>query len=54
MDTVETEKARKAFDELLSAYWTAQLAQLRAQPNSGDSQAAPDSQKTSGKQADGK
>jgi hypothetical protein len=52
MDTVETEKARKAFEELLSAYWAAQLAQLHAQPNSDDTQNGPDAQKTNGKEGD--
>ena len=36
MDLVEAEKAKKDFEELLSAYWTAQLALLRAQPDSDD------------------
>jgi hypothetical protein len=54
MDVIGAEKAKKEFEELLSAYWAAQLAQLRVQPHSGDSQAAPDSQETSEKQADHK
>ena len=52
MDLVVTDKAKKDFEELLSAHWAEQLAQLRAQPNSEDSQAGPDSQKTSGREGD--
>jgi hypothetical protein len=53
MDSIEIENAEKEFKELLSAYWAAQLAQLRvAQPNSGDSQPALDSHKTEGPKED--
>ncbi len=52
MDVVGAEKAKKDFEELLSAYWAAQLAQLHAQPNSDDSQNGPDAQKTNEKEGD--
>ncbi|MGA2299984.1 MAG: hypothetical protein ABSG77_04715 [Candidatus Acidiferrum sp.] len=39
MEVIGAEKAEKEFKELLSAYWAAQLAQLGAQPDSGDSAA---------------
>jgi hypothetical protein len=44
--------AEKDFEELLSAAWAAQLAQLRARPVSGEWQADSDSQKTTGKEGD--
>jgi hypothetical protein len=39
MDLVGADRAEKDFEELLAAYWKAQLAQLRAQPDSDDSAA---------------
>jgi hypothetical protein len=39
MEVIEADKAKKAFEELLAAYWAAQLAQLHAQPDSDDSAA---------------
>jgi hypothetical protein len=41
-----TNTAEKDFEELLSAAWAAQLAQLRARPDSRDLQPRPDPQKT--------
>lgn len=34
MGCVESETVQKEFEELLSAYWVAQLTQLRADPDS--------------------
>ncbi len=39
MGSVANTKALKDFEELLSAAWAAQLAKLRAQPNSDDKDA---------------
>lgn len=50
MDAVEADKAKKEFEQLLAAYWAAQLAQLRTQTDSGVLHAGPDSQKTTGKE----
>jgi hypothetical protein len=46
--SVGTNNAEKEFEELLSAVWAAQLAQLRACPDSGELQAEADSQVKSG------
>ena len=40
MNIAANNKAEKDFEELLSAVWAAQLAQLRAQPDSSDSAAS--------------
>jgi hypothetical protein len=45
-------KAETDFEELLSAVWAAQSAQLRACQDSGELQADPDSQKTTGREGD--
>src|SRR5208282_358595 len=47
-----TNTAQKDFEDLLSAAWAAQLAQLRARPHSDDSLADPDPQITTGKEKD--
>jgi hypothetical protein len=52
VDLLGTQKAQERFEELLAAAWVAQLAQLRTPPDSGDSQAGPDLQKTTGKEGD--
>jgi|HubBroStandDraft_1064217.scaffolds.fasta_scaffold443521_2 hypothetical protein len=52
MHLAANNKAEMDFEELLSAVWAAQLAQLRAHPDSGELQADPDSQKTTGKEGD--
>ena len=44
--------AEKDFEELLSAAWAAQVVQSRAHPDSGELQADPDSQETTGKEGD--
>jgi len=49
MELVGAEKAKKEFEELLAAYWAAQLAQLRTHTDSGVLHAGSDSQKTTGK-----
>ncbi len=46
MDKVQAEQAEKEFKELLSAYWVAQLAQMRAQSNSDESLSTPDPRRT--------
>jgi hypothetical protein len=40
------------FEELLSAVWAAQLARLRARPDSAGLEADPDAQKTTAKEGD--
>ena len=52
VDSASTNNAEMDFEVLLSAVWTAQLARLCARPDSGDLQADPDSQKTTGKEGD--
>jgi len=52
MGQSQTEKAAKEFEELLSAAWAAQLAQLRSHQVSSESQAAQGSQETNGKEGD--
>jgi type II secretory pathway pseudopilin PulG len=54
VNLIGTNAAEKDFEELLSAAWAAQLAQLRARTGSGEWQADPDSQKTTGKEGDDK
>jgi len=49
---VEADKAKTEFEQLLAAAWAEQLAQLHTPPDSGDSQAGPDSQETTGKEGD--
>jgi len=49
MGPPQIEKAEKEFEELLSAAWAAQLAQLRPRARSDDSQVAPASLETSAK-----
>jgi hypothetical protein len=46
--SVGTNNAEKDFEELLSAVWAAQLAQLRACPGSIESRAETDSQVKTG------
>jgi len=50
VDLLGADKAKKEFEELLAAYWAAQLAQLRTQTDPGELQARPDSQKATGKE----
>jgi len=52
MGLPKTEKAAKEFEELLSVAWAAQLAQLRPQAGSGDSQGALASQETNRKEGE--
>jgi len=52
MELAGADKAKQDFEELLAAAWAEQLAQLRTHPDSGNSQAGPDSQKTIGKEGD--
>ena len=47
-----TNNTEQDFEELLAAVWAAQFAQLRACLDSGELQADPDSQKTTGKEGD--
>ena len=52
MESVGAEKAEKEFQELLDAYWAAQLAQLGRQSGPDQAQAAPDSLETAVKEGD--
>ena len=52
MGLVENTKAVKDFEELLSAAWAAQLAKLRAKPNSDERQTEADSQESSGEEGE--
>jgi hypothetical protein len=52
VDSVRTKNAEMDFEELLSAVWAAQLAQLRGDPDSGELQGESDSQKTTAKEGD--
>jgi len=52
MHLAANNKAETDFEELLSAVWAAQLAQLRTRPDSRELQADSDSQKETGKEGD--
>ncbi len=52
VDSGITNNAEMDFEELLSAVWAPQWAQLRARTDSGDLQADVDSQKTTGNEGD--
>ncbi len=52
MELVGTDKAKQDFEELLAAAWAEQLAQLHTPPGSSESQAGPDTQRTTGKEGD--
>jgi hypothetical protein len=45
---VATNNAEREFEELRSAFWAVQLAQLRGSPDSGELQSEADSQVKSG------
>jgi hypothetical protein len=52
VELVGADKAKQDFEELLSAAWAEQSAQLRTLPDSSDSQAGPAPQKPTGKEGD--
>ena len=52
MDLLAKSKAEMDLEELLSAAWTAQLAQLRGAANSDEPQARPDLEEKTRKEGD--